>query len=166
MRRSFILGVLLFGLSVFFSMPIARAQDVSSEELINHALEHDGQVVVYQGELIGAFLKRGSFVWLNLNDGKNVIGVWASRDLASPVEIAGDYMHRGDIVKIKGVFHRSCAEHGGGLDIHASELKVMTRGSEARHHIEHYKIVVLLVLLGVLACLLIAHILLKSFRKS
>ncbi len=166
MGHKLVQGFLLAVFLVFFCPCLACAMEVSSEELINHALEHDGKEVVYTGELIETVLKRGSFVWLNLSDGKNVIGVWAGRDLASPVKVAGSYTHIGDIIKVKGIFHRSCVEHGGGLDIHALGLKVVAQGSEKVHYVERYKVVIIMVLLGVLSCLLIARILLKRSRQS
>ncbi|MFH1691858.1 MAG: DNA-binding protein [Candidatus Omnitrophota bacterium] len=166
MRSKIILSALFLAFLALFCPRVVCAQEVSSQELINCALEYDGKEVVYVGELIGAVLKRGSFVWLNLSDEKNVIGIWASRDLSPSVAVAGSYTHRGDIVKVKGIFHRSCAEHGGALDIHAQELTVIELGTAVTHPIEQYKIIALLGLLGVLICLLTAHILLKHFRKS
>lgn len=164
--RLFLLPCSIFILFCIFCPRNAQAQAVSSQELIEKASAYDGREVVYRGELIGAVLGRGAHVWLNLNDGNNAIGAWVDRSLTGGIKFAGGYMVRGDVVVARGIFHRSCSEHGGGIDIHASELNIVTPGGPLIQGVAGYKIILLVVLLGVLACLLTAHILLKRFRKN
>lgn len=161
----FLLPCSIFILFCVFCPHNTQAQVVSSQELIEKARVYDGQVVAYQGELIGAVLGRGAHVWLNLNDGNNAIGAWVERSLTKNIKFAGSYMARGDVVSVRGIFHRSCSEHGGGIDIHVSELNIVTPGGPLIQGIEGYKIIILSVLLGVLACLLTAHVLLKKLRR-
>jgi hypothetical protein len=47
---------------------------------------------------------------------------------AEVVTVYGDYRHQGDIVRISGVFHAACPEHGGDMDIHATDLSVVRAG--------------------------------------
>lgn len=130
----------------------------TSDQLISEAKHFDGQEVVYEGELIGAVLGRGAFAWLNLNDNKNAIGVWMPRELAVAVRHAGSHNMRGDWLAVAGIFHRACAEHGGGLDIHARAVAVVEEGGSITETISFQKILWVGILFGVLACLLIIHI--------
>ena len=106
------------------------AQAVSSTELINKSRDYDGKAVVYQGEVIGDVMARGEFAWINLNDGKNAIGVWIKKDLTSSIAYTGAYKTGGDVVEVTGVFHRSCLDHGGDLDIHAQNLRRIEGGKD------------------------------------
>jgi hypothetical protein len=105
------------------------AQTPTSLELINNAKQYDGKVVDYKGEVIGDVMIRGEYAWLHVNDGIVAIGIWVSKTLIEDIRYVGDYHKRGDIVEVSGTFHRSCLEHGGDLDIHASEIKKVTLGN-------------------------------------
>jgi hypothetical protein len=104
------------------------AQPISSAELINNAKDYDNKSVVYQGEVIGEVMARGEYAWINLNDGKNALGIWLKKDLAKTIANAGSYKTIGDVVEVAGVFHRSCLDHGGDLDIHAESLSQIKGG--------------------------------------
>lgn len=136
----------------------AQAEALTSDELISQAKMYDGQEVQYEGEPIGSVLKRGDFVWLNVNDGSNAIAVWMPQAAASIVRFIGGYGIEGDRVEIVGVFHRACPQHGGALDIHARTMNVLQEGRIKAQSLDRRKIMILIVLLGVLACLLILHI--------
>ena len=150
-------------LSVFCLLSSAcSAQPISSSELIKNARQHDGRYVTYEGELIGSILKRGDHAWLNLHDGENAISVWAPVSLISSVQYAGGYKQRGDELLCSGLFNRACISHGGALDLHATELSVLRRGAAVSEVLDHRKIFIIFLLLGVLACLMIVHILRKK----
>ncbi len=139
---------LLFFLIFAVSMSWAGwAGATASDELIGNAKLFDGQEVAYEGELIGSVLGRGEFVWLNLNDGKNAIGVWMPRALAVDVRHAGAHSMRGDWLVVSGIFHRACPEHGGGLDIHARIVAVTGEGGKIPEVISYQKFLWLDVLL-------------------
>lgn len=104
------------------------AQPVSSIELINNAKQHDGKTVVYTGEIIGDIMVRGDYAWINLNDGKNAIGVWIDKGLTKDIAYTGSYKFQGDIIEVNGIFHRACLQHGGDLDIHAQSLIKIAAG--------------------------------------
>ena len=101
--------------------------------MIKNSRDYDGKTVVYAGEAIGDIMRRGSYVWLNVNDGKNAIGVWAPAELSREIFLTGSYKTSGDIVEISGVFRRACPEHGGDLDIHALSLR---KAADGRRHSE------------------------------
>lgn len=109
---------------------LAEEESVGSNELIDRAKDYDGQPVVYEGEVVGDILYRGEFAWLAVFDGSNTIGCYVTRAQAEEITFVGGYGKRGDTVRIEGVFHRACAEHGGDLDIHATTVTVITAGTE------------------------------------
>jgi hypothetical protein len=149
---------LLFSVLCLLSS-LCSAQSLTSTELIKNAKQYDDKVVVYEGELIGSVLKRGQFAWLNLNDGENAVGVWVPLAAAQAVRYAGNYKSRGDWIRVSGIFRRACPEHGGGLDIHAQAISVLREGASVSEVLYRKKVFFLFLLLGVLACLLIIHIL-------
>ena len=105
------------------------AQTSTSLDLLNNAKQYDGKAVNYKGEVIGDVMIRGEYAWLHVNDGTIAIGIWALKTMIRDIRYAGNYHKKGDIVEVLGTFHRSCLEHGGDLDIHASEIKTITPGS-------------------------------------
>jgi hypothetical protein len=118
-----VIGCLLLGISD------CHAQTPTSLELINNAKQYDGKIVSYRGEVIGEVMVRGDYAWLHVNDGIIAIGIWAPKTMVQDIRYAGDYHKKGDMVEVSGMFHRSCLEHGGDLDIHASEIRKITPGN-------------------------------------
>jgi hypothetical protein len=98
-------------------------------ELINNAKQYDGKTVNHKGEVIGDVMIRGDYAWLHVNDGNIAIGICAPKAMVQDIRYAGNYQNKGDIIEVSGAFHRSCLEHGGDLDIHASGIKIITLGS-------------------------------------
>lgn len=131
------------------------AQPVSSTELVNKARGYDGKSVVYAGEVIGDVMARGDFVWVNMNDGENAIGVWLSKELAGEIEFAGSYHAKGDRLEITGIFNRGCIQHGGDMDIHAQAIRTVSPGELVREEFDTGKRNFTFILLGVLALVLI-----------
>jgi len=117
-----------------------NAQSAGSLELLNNTKKYDGQTVVYKGEIIGDIMVRGDYTWLHVNDGGAAIGVWVPNALIKDIRYAGDYHTRGDIVKVSGIFYRSCLEHGGDLDIHASAVGKITSGNSIHHSTDKEKL--------------------------
>lgn len=115
-------------LTVALNFCVSHADTVSSKEFIECAKAFDGQTVTYSGEVVTAIMNRGEYSWINLNDDYNAIGVWCRRQDLAQVKCVGNYENKGDILEVKGVFHRACAEHGGELDIHAEGLTVIKAG--------------------------------------
>ena len=145
---------------------ICYAQVVSSTELISKAKEYDGKTVVYQGEVIGEVMARGEYAWINLNDSKNAIGVWIKKDLTKDIALTGSYRTFGDLAEIEGVFHRSCIEHGGDLDIHATSLRLVKKGNEIVEKISPRRLKTAWVFGAMVVLLWISRILANPRRKK
>jgi hypothetical protein len=126
--------------SVFwFLVSEGYAQAIPSTELINNAKQLDAKTVTFEGEVIGDIMQRGDFAWVNVNDGKNAIGVWAEAVLLSGIAYTGTYKAQGDWVKIVGTFNRACKEHGGDLDIHALSVHKIKDGHPITEVMDTYK---------------------------
>lgn len=152
--RKFLVGILiviLFSLAIVLFLPaLAFAKNASSTDLVEKCRYYDGQEVTYQGEVVGDVMVRGKYAWINVNDDsystKHSVeedtelkgynsgqSIWCEASQVEDIRYAGNYQTSGDIVWIKGTFHRACTEHGGDMDIHASEVKLVKRG----HYISH-----------------------------
>jgi len=140
---------------MFFFCAICYAPPLSSTELINKAKEYDGKSVVYTGEVIGDVMVRGDFVWVNLNDGENAIGIWLDKEAAKEIQFTGSYRAKGDRLEVTGVFHRVCIQHGGDVDIHAQGIRKITPGQTAERELNPGKRNIDFILLGMLCLVLI-----------
>jgi hypothetical protein len=159
-RSLFLLLVLCLVLTV--SSFNCYAQTPTSLELINNAKQYDGKTVNYIGEVIGEVMVRGDYAWLHVNDNIVAIGIWAPKTMVQDIRYAGEYHKKGDIVEVSGMFHRSCLEHGGDLDIHASEIKIITPGSLVIQPISKKKVYI-----GILSLILaLLFYALKKFSQS
>lgn len=131
----------------------AFAQPASIDELIVKSTQYDAKEVVIEGEAIGHLMRRGEFAWLNVSDGKISIGIWAKQELFRSVEHLGRYAVKGDQLRIRGIFHTRCVSHGGDTDIHAQTLAVVASGNEQHSVSNPKKKKILVVLIGIFACL-------------
>lgn len=129
-------AIFLIGCLLLLFCADCSAEEASSTELINNAKLYDGKTIFYSGEAIGDVMARKEYAWINLNDGKNAIGIWIQRELTHDIQYFGSYNAKGDWVEIKGIFHRSCPEHGGDLDIHAQFITKISSGSKIFHSIK------------------------------
>ncbi|MDI6900723.1 MAG: hypothetical protein QMC79_03410 [Anaerosomatales bacterium] len=125
---------------------LAHAATPSSADLVEDPTAWDGQTIEFTGEAIGEAMSRGDEVWLHLNDDAYARGtieeggplsgynsghaVVVPPQMAERVTVFGDHKHRGDLVRVTGVFSAACSEHGGDMDIHASALAVVERGHD------------------------------------
>lgn len=125
---------------LILSISNSYAQTSTSLDLLNNAKQYDGKAVSYKGEVIGDVMIRGDYAWLHVNDGIVAIGIWAPKTIIQDIRYAGNYHEKGDIVEVSGIFHRSCLEHGGDLDIHASEIKKVISGSPVIEPISRKKV--------------------------
>lgn len=106
---------------------------VTAARLIREAAAFDGKKVAIVGEAVGDVMERGSHAWLCVLDDGTAIGVWAD-SAALPARLAiGGYGARGDTVRVSGVFHRACGDHGGDLDIHLAAMERLAPGSQMAH---------------------------------
>lgn len=108
----------------------AKSSDFTSiNDLIENEKSFDGKIVTIKAEAVGEPMKRKDYTWVNVNDGTNAIGIWMKNSDAAKVKFYGKYEEVGDILKIKGIFKRSCNEHGGDTDIHALQAEILKKGS-------------------------------------
>ncbi len=140
---------MLSAIYCLFLSAVTYAQPISSVELINNAKDYDSNPVVYQGEVIGDIMLRGEYAWINVNDGKNAIGIWIKKALIKDILYTGSYKEKGDLLEIAGKFNRSCLEHGGDLDIHARSINKISSGSKIPHSVNKKQINLILGLFGI-----------------
>jgi hypothetical protein len=160
--KSFFFFVMLC-LVLIISSSNSYAQTFTSLDLLNNAKQYDGKTINYKGEVIGDVMIRQDYAWLHVNDGTIAIGIWAPKTFIEDIRYAGDYHKKGDIVEVSGTFHRSCSEHGGDLDIHASEIKKVNSGSLVIQPISRKKVYI-----GAASLLLVLlfHALKKFFQSK
>ncbi len=141
--------------TLHFTLYTAAAQSISSAELITRAKELDGQVVIYEGEVVGDVMVRGNYAWVNVHDGANAIGVWVPAELARAVGFTAGYVSKGDWIELEGVFSKACPEHGGDLDIHARQMRVLRPGRPVTERLNIGKRNLAFILAGVVCLVLI-----------
>ena len=129
MPKKALLVILTLLLLLVPAAALAEGESVNSNDLIDRAKDYDNQTIVYEGEVLGDILYRGDYAWLAVFDGSNTIGVYVTKTQADSISLVGGYGMRGDTVRISGVFHRACAEHGGDLDIHADTVTILEAGA-------------------------------------
>jgi hypothetical protein len=136
-RRLAQIGLLVTG--YWLLVTSGYAQPISSSELINNAKQYDGQTIFYQGEVVGDVMVRRDFVWLNLFDGENAIGVWLKKETLPDIKFVGGYQQKGDWLEVAGIFHASCLQHGGDLDLHAEKVKIIAQGYKIKEEVHPAK---------------------------
>ncbi|MBI3008609.1 MAG: DNA-binding protein [Candidatus Omnitrophica bacterium] len=129
---------------------VCLAESISSTELLNSTNQYNNKIVIYEGEVIGDVMMRGSHAWLNLWDGTNTIGIWATKEMARDIQYVGRYGSKGDKITVRGIFHKACPEHGGDLDVHAEEIIAHVYGGKVSHPVDSGKIKTSVILCGVL----------------
>jgi len=155
--------VLMSGVLVLFCIT-CFAQPVSSSELINNAKHYDGTTVSYSGEVIGDIMVRKEYAWININDGKNAIGIWIKKELIKDILYTGSYAAKGDLVEITGRFNRSCVEHGGDLDIHAQSINKISSGSKIFHSANKKEIKLILAIFSIIVASGLLRLLTKKLK--
>lgn len=86
----------------------------------------DGRTVRFTGEAIGETLRADSRTrWVNVLEDGVAIGVVAPNAMLEPIDGFGDWSRRGTIVEVTGVFNVACPQHGGDLDVHAQEIRIL-----------------------------------------
>jgi len=132
------MGVFL-AFSCFVSSTLASGEEprvVSCKELIDRGRDYEGKEILFEGEAIGDPMRRGDHAWVNLLDSSGAMGAWMpARDLASFVHY-GSYREKGDLVRLRGVFHRACPDHGGDMDIHVESIEALARGRAQAHPVD------------------------------
>lgn len=137
--------MIVFLVLLFLAEP-ALATPLSSTELLTEADKYNGQLIEFEGEVVGDLMVRGEHIWVPVNDGGNTFSVWVPAFFAKQIKHVGGYRYRGDQVRVQGVFYRSCPEHGGGLDIHAEDFRVIKPGHKIPYLLDWSRVFVVLIL--------------------
>ena len=156
--------ILILILIVIFSLNVYAAQKTDINNLIENAKALDNKEVTVQGEAIGEMMNRGEYSWVNINDNTNAIGIWMKTSDAKQITNFGDYKHKGDTVRITGIFHRACEEHGGEADIHCEAIGISAKGNMIAEQISSAKLIVAAVLVPIAALLFFFYY--RKVRKS
>lgn len=134
----------------------AFADVVEINTLINKSRQYDGQTVVVKGEALLEALERKNFAWVNINDGTNAMGVVMPYDSVEKIKMYGDFKQKGDVLEIEAVFHRSCIEHGGDMDLHLIRILSITPGEKVTHPVTQNKLLFALIsIIGAIISLLL-----------
>jgi hypothetical protein len=139
-KKTILYVALLIFITLFPGVSAFCEETVSSMDLIENAKALDGKTVVYKGEAVTAILARGENSWVNTSDGSNAIGVWCASGLLGSIKHLGGYKVRGDILEVRGTFHRACPVHGGELDIHADSVNIIEEGYVMKEKLDKDKL--------------------------
>lgn len=141
-----------------------EAERVTTRQLIIYADKFNSKDVILQGEVIGDIMRRGDFVWFNLQDDFNVMGIWASQNIVGEITTLGDYRHKGDTVEVKGKFLKADPELKGELCVRAQKINVVRQGYKIFYIINPLKVqIALALMLAVLALGLLKFSMRKRF---
>lgn len=138
--------------------PLAREAEqerppapVTSGELYDCPASYDGQLVRYEGEVVGALMSRRNGAWTQLNDdhyagdlgplpthrnyrGANSgVGVFLPPELTDQVRTVGGPNARGDVLAVVGTFHRVDPESQEVAVIRADSATVARPGEPLDH---------------------------------
>ena len=142
----------------------ASETPIKLNDLIENSIIMDGKAITVQGEVIGEALERGEYAWININDVSNSLGIWIKSDSLSDLNYYGSYKKKGDIVQITGVFHRACREHGGDIDIHCTDIAILSKGHNMEQSLSLKKLLVALILCLIVLPLSFFYI--KNMKKQ
>lgn len=122
---------ILFFLAAIISLAVHNhgyAQQVDIADILDDPGFFDKKEVIIEAEVIGEALSVESGVWINLYQDDIQIGLFLEDTSAlKTIEFFGSYKAQGDIVRIKGIFYKSCPIHAQ-TGIHMRSLKVLTSG--------------------------------------
>jgi hypothetical protein len=141
MRRSIAAALLSVALAVTPVPAMAVAPLPSDGRTLTSMRDiADGATVSFAGEVVSEALHGGQdSVWVNVLSSGTAVGVWMPESLAADIERFGDWHHTGDQVRVVGVLNHACDMHGGDLDVHASEVDVVARGTERARPVKPWK---------------------------
>jgi hypothetical protein len=126
----------------------------------------DGATVRFSGEAIGEALKAGGdYRWVNVLADGVAIGVFTPQELVGDIDGYGDWDRTGSIVEVTGVYNVACEQHGGDLDVHATDVRVTRRSIARTHPVRPYKAIVAFLAAAVGIALALRYRTLKRRRE-
>lgn len=109
-----------------------RQMDIS--ELLSATMRLESKDVEFTGEAIGhAIYADERHKWVNLKQGRSMIGVYLTNEQAEQIQTYGSYTTTGDTVTVRGVYHLACGAHADELEVHADSIEVAVSGQERTH---------------------------------
>lgn len=148
---------------------------VTSAELVECPELFDGRRVTFEGEAVGAVLRRGDRAWLHLNDDVYGLrlGPISSHRVASggnsgiavsvPIEVSQDVLvggarRHGDALEVVGEYHRAAAFDGGGPAIWAERADIIRPSAAFEQPVSLRRVVVAAALSAVVAALAVVAV--------
>ncbi|WMJ79366.1 hypothetical protein RBU49_10740 [Clostridium sp. MB40-C1] len=141
--------IIVLGISISCS----AEEYTNFSNLVENNKSLDGKYITVKGEAIGEPMKRGNHTWINISDGSTSIGIWMENAQAEKVITFGSYKNKGDIIKTKVLFNKSCNEHDGEIDLHASQVQVIENGYAVNHFFSDNRMVLSIALSMITAVL-------------
>jgi hypothetical protein len=153
MKSIYKLIVLIFILSVF---NVFAVQELSLKELFDSPDTYDGEEIITQGEVVGDIISQGKNFWVNIKTEEYFIGVFLEEKDRVNIKKTSRYMMTGDVIRVKGIYNKSCSKHFGEQDIHIENLTVVKQGEEFKEEID-IKTVIMSFTLGILTILFLIY---------
>ena len=147
-----------------FTVEWKNPNKISSSMLVEKAKHYDGRTVTFTGEAVGERMirnrgKASEGAWIHLNDDAYMyraseaseslsgfnsgMSVWVTPpQMSNVIKTYGGFKTNGDVVRVSGVFHAACKEHGGDMDIHATSLQVVSDGLPIAHPVSGWKVLI------------------------
>ncbi len=161
--------LILIILIIFCVVGTVNAENITEiNKLVSNMNVFDGQVVTIEGETIGETMNRGTPSWINVSDGTNALGIWLPSSEAERITSFGDYKHKGDTVRISGIFSKNSPEHGGDVEIDCSSLEIIKKGHTVDEKFTNAKIITATLLFSIAFMLTYAyfHVVQKTKNAS
>ncbi len=136
--------IMLWNLS---EMRLEAKDQLNINQLIEESQLYDQKEVSISGEVIGKPMNRGEYVWLNINDGQNAIGISVLKKELPDIRYYGSYHEKGDQVMVTGIFFKACKQHGGETDIHGTTIQILQKGEKIPHTVSISKVIIAISLL-------------------
>ena len=161
--------LILIILITFCVVGTVNAENITEiNKLVSNMNAFDGQVVTIEGETIGEAMNRGNHSWINVSDGTNALGIWLTSSEAERITSFGDYKHKGDTVRISGIFSKNSPEHGGDVEIDCSSFEIIKKGHTVDEEFTNAKIITATLLFSIAFMLTYAyfHVVQKTKNAS
>jgi len=152
-RRALLYVALAFGILVGAGAEEDGASParVGAKALIADPRAYDGREILFEGEAIGDPMRRGDHAWINVLDADAALGVYAPLSDLDTIGAFGSSRAKGDIVLVRGIFHRACPDHGGDMDIHATSVTIVQPGHATPHPVDTLKLILVPVFIALAA---------------
>lgn len=139
-------------------------RELDIADLLSATERLEGKDVEFSGEAIGSSIGAGAgHKWVNLKQGRSMIGVYLTDDQAAAIAQYGSYKTTGDTVTVRGVYHLSCEQHADELDVHVDSLEVSVQGQPREYRWSPVLLAVGLVLVVVgIGISLVQYVVLKQ----